>query len=293
MCEYKSFLFDGSAPCALDKLPRSARQAGVRKSMKPDTIARTQRNLARLAQLQDQLYAQGREGVVIVLQAMDAAGKDSTVKRVMGAVNPQGVNVYSFKQPSKEELAHDYLWRAAQALPVRGGMSIFNRSYYEDVLVVKVHEMHRDYRMARRVLEDEDFFKKRYRQIRHFEEYLYENSFRVVKIFLNVSKKEQKKRFLERIDDPAKNWKFSASDLAERAHWDEYQAAYEDAINATATQHAPWYVVPADQKWYARFLVSQIMVDTLEDIGPEYPELTGEEQAHLAQCKVRLLAEED
>ena len=291
MAEYDRFAFDGEREPNLSRLPTSARKAGVEKNMKAEYIARTQKNLARIAALQDALYAEGREGLVVVLQAMDAAGKDSTVKHVVGAVNPQGVRVTSFKQPGKEELAHDFLWRAARALPARGGIAIFNRSYYEDVLVVKVYQLQRTYQMADRVLEDEDFFKKRYRHIRRFEEYLYDNSYRVVKIFLHLSKDEQKKRFLERIDDAAKNWKFSASDLAERAHWDEYQQAYQDAISATASRQAPWYVVPADQKWYARYLISQILADTLEEMAPAYPALTAEEKAHLAECKASLLAE--
>ncbi len=292
MKDYHQYTFDGGKELSLEAVPHGAKAAGLDKGDKAELIARTEKNLAKLAELQDKLYADGREGVLIVLQAMDAAGKDSTIKHVMGAVNPQGVDVVSFKQPCKEELAHDYLWRAARVLPERGKMAIFNRSYYEDVLVVKVHQMQKGYRMAPRVIEDKDLFKKRYRQIRHFEEFLYENSYRVVKIFLNVSKDKQKERFLERIDDQAKNWKFSSSDLAERAHWDEYQKAYEDAINATAAKNAPWYVVPADQKWYARYLISQIVVDTLEDIDPQYPALPAEEQQELAQCKQQLLAED-
>ncbi len=287
----KEYRFDGSGEIQLKKLPHSAREERLDQACKDEYVARTHKNLARLAQLQEKLYAEGREGVLVILQALDAAGKDSAIKHVMGAVNPQGVDVVSFKQPSKEELAHDYLWRAARAIPERGKIAIFNRSYYEDVLVVRVHELHKTYRMPRRCIEDGDFFKRRHRQIRHFEEYLYENGYRVVKIFLNVSKDKQKERFLERIDDEAKNWKFSSSDLKERAFWDTYQHVYEDVLNETASKEAPWYVLPADQKWYTRYLISQLMVQTLEDIAPEFPELPEKDRQELVACKAQLLAE--
>ena len=270
---------------------RDARtDAGEAEIGKEEAARRMAKNLRRCAQLQDALYAEGREGIVIVLQAMDAAGKDSTIKHVMTGMNPQGVTVTSFKQPSKEELAHDYLWRAVRALPERGCIAIFNRSYYEDVLVVDVHDMYKGYRMASRCIDEseEKFFEKRYRQINDFEEYLYENSFRVVKIFLNVSKETQKERFLARIDDETKNWKFSASDLKERAYWDEYMKTYQAVIRATSTKHSPWYVVPADKKWYARYLVSEILLDTLESCRPQYPELPRADRENLAACRASL-----
>lgn len=282
------FCFDGRTPCELSALPTNA---GDAREDKPKYLSRTAANLEEMGRLQDGFYADGREGLVVILQALDAAGKDSTVKHVMGGLNPQGVTVHSFKQPSAEELSHDFLWRANRALPPRGGIAIFNRSYYEDVLVVQVHELQNTYRIAKRCLHDGHFFEKRYEQIRNFEEYLYENSYRVVKIFLNVSKKEQKKRFLERIDDEAKNWKFSAGDLKEREHWDEYQKLYEKAINATATPHSPWFVLPADRKWYTRYLVSEVVLQTLEACAPEYPELPEKDKANLAACKAALLAE--
>lgn len=270
----------------------SAKRAGVKKQDRALYEERTQQNLQQLALLQEKLYAEGKEGVVVVLQAMDAAGKDSAVKHVIGAVNPQGVDVVSFKQPTKEELAHDYLWRAVRALPQRGKMAIFNRSYYEDVLVVQVHHLEKTYRMADRCIED-DFFEKRYRQITDFERYLYENSYRVVKIFLNVSSEKQKERFLERIDDPAKNWKFSAADLKERAFFDRYQEIYQDVIDATARPHTPWYIVPADQKWLARYCISEILVQALREIDPQFPQLSEEEKKNLAQCRSLLTEQKE
>ncbi len=241
--------------------------------------------------LQEQLYADGREGVIVILQAIDAAGKDSTIKHVLSGVNPQGVQVYSYKQPSKEELAHDYLWRCMTNLPRRGMISIFNRSYYEDVLVVRVNKLYETYQMAERCLDGNTIFEKRYKHIRNFEEYLYDNSYRVVKIFLNVSAETQKERFLERLDKPEKHWKFSASDIPERGHWAEYDSAYEDAINATATKESPWYVLPADQKWYTRYLVSEAILKALEDIDPQYPQVSKEDEKQYPILKAQLEAE--
>jgi PPK2 family polyphosphate:nucleotide phosphotransferase len=225
---------------------------------------------------------------------MDAAGKDSTIKHVMSGINPQGVTVHSFKQPSAEELSHDYLWRAVTHLPPRGQIALFNRSYYEDVLVVRVHALWRGYKMPERCTNDSErqFFGKRYRQIRDFEEYLYENGYRVLKIFLNVSPEQQRLRFLERIDDQSKNWKFSGSDIAERKLWPSYMRAYEDAINGTATKHAPWFVIPADKKWFARWLVSEAIVDVLRQMDPHYPELPQDQRDKLADYKAQLLSED-
>ena len=224
---------------------------------------------------------------------MDAAGKDSTIKHVMSGINPQGVTVASFKQPSSEELAHDFLWRAATRLPRRGCIGLFNRSYYEDVLVVRVHDLQKTYRMPKRVLETpkDDFFEQRYRQIRDFERYLWENGYRVLKIFLNVSSAEQRRRFLDRIDDESKNWKFSSSDVTERQLWPKYMDAYEHCIDRTATKEAPWYVIPADQKFYARWLVSEAIVHTLEACDPHYPELPAEQRGDLEAARQGLLAE--
>lgn len=286
----KKYKFDGKNKLILKKLPTDSKKDDVEKS---EILAKTEENQKKITELQDRLYADGREGLIIILQAMDAAGKDSTVKHVMSGINPQGVDVISFKQPSSEELAHDFLWRVNKHIPARGKIGIFNRSYYEDVLVVQVHSMNHGYHMAERVTSQEDsvFFKKRYKHIRDYESYLYDNSYRIVKIFLNVSKEEQKRRFLERIDTPEKNWKFSSSDLKERALWDRYHEIYEDVVNETATEENPWYVLPADQKWYTRYLVSEIVRKTLEKIDPQYPVMPGEEKERLAECKAALLSE--
>ena len=248
-------------------------------------------NQEQMSLLQERLYAENKEAVLIIFQAMDAAGKDSAVKHVMRGMNPEGIVVHNFKQPSSEELDHDYLWRAMRALPARGNIGIFNRSYYEDVLVVKVHKLYESLPLPDRCKTDK-IFKQRYQQINNFEKYLHQNGIRVVKIFLHLSKEEQKKRFLKRIDDPEKNWKFSEADIAERAHWDEYQDAYQEAIRATSTKIAPWYIVPADKKWFARLLISQIVVDTLKEIDPQYPELPETKRNLLLQCRDQLLAED-
>jgi PPK2 family polyphosphate:nucleotide phosphotransferase len=279
--------FDGTGHFSIRDAPTDAHED---KSLRNDFLARTEANNARMAILQDRLYADGREGVVVILQAMDAAGKDSTIKHVMSGVNPQGVDVYAFKQPTGEELAHDYLWRAARHLPARGKIALFNRSYYEDVLVVRVHGLWKDYQMPRRCIDmkEGEFFDRRFSQIRDFEEHLYDNGYRVLKIFLNVSPDTQRKRFLERIDDETKNWKFSAADIAERNLWPDYQRAFEDAIDKTATEHAPWYVIPADQKWVAHWLVSEAIVGVLEDCDPHYPTLPEDQRSQLARYKEEL-----
>lgn len=258
---------------------------------KKETLELLEKNQEQMAILQDRLYAENKESVLIIFQAMDAAGKDSAIKHVISGVNPQGVQVHSFKQPSSEELDHDYLWRAARALPERGNIGIFNRSYYEDVLVVKVHDLHKHAQLPDRCL-TENLFQQRYQQINHFESYLHQNGIRVIKIFLHLSKEEQKKRFLSRIDNPEKNWKFSQSDIEERAYWDAYQKAYEDAIQHTSSKHAPWYIIPADKKWYARLLISQIIVEVLQDIDPQYPELPEQTKQLLQQCRQQLLLDE-
>ena len=279
--------YEGKGKFSLADYPTSAK---VDKAKRADVEALMARNIERMIELQDKFYAQGTEGLVIMIQAMDAAGKDGTIKHVMSGLNPQGVKVYSFKQPSKEELGHDYLWRAVCHLPQRGEIGLFNRSYYEDVLVVKVRGLWHGYAMPARCLElpEDEFFAQRYRQIVNFEDFLYENGYRLVKVFLNLGFDEQRERFLARIDEPAKNWKFSAGDLDERDLWPQYMQAFEDAIGATSTKCNPWYVIPADQKFFARYLVSEAVVEALEACDPAYPELSAEELAGLEACRARL-----
>jgi len=241
-----------------------------------------------LSEMQDKLYAQSNWGLLLIFQGMDAAGKDSTIKHVMSGVSPQGVDIFSFKEPSSEELAHDFLWRTNRCLPARGKIGIFNRSYYEEVLVVRVHpEMLEKERMPKE-LRGDHFWKNRYEDINTFEKYLTRNGIAIRKFFLNVSKKEQKRRFLERLDNPEKNWKFSAADVQERKHWDEYQSAYEKMIRNTATEHAPWVVVPADNKWFSRLLVVATVVDALSEMNLEYPKVTEEKLAALKAARKEL-----
>ena len=241
-------------------------------------------NLLQVEKLQDKLYAQSTHSLLVIFQAMDAAGKDGTIKHVMSGLNPQGCQVACFKSPSSTELDHDYLWRITKELPARGNIGIFNRSHYEEVLVVKVHELHKKQLIPEECIA-KDFWKRRYLQINNFEQYLVENGIELIKIFLHVSKKEQKKRILERIDDPSKNWKFDAGDLAERQYWDAYQAAFEEMINHTSTEYAPWHVVPADNKWFARAVVSAILLNKLKQIDPRYPELPKDQQQLLSHYK--------
>ncbi len=244
-----------------------------------------------LAELQDRLYAQDKWAVLLIFQAMDAAGKDGAIKHVMSGVNPQGCQVVSFKSPSADDLDHDYLWRCMRSLPNRGHIGIFNRSYYEETLVVRVHPEI----MARQRVPPELITKKiweqRFTDIRNFEEYLFNNGVIVRKFFLHLSKEEQKRRFLERIEIPDKNWKFSPSDAVEREHWDEYMEAYEDMIRNTATEKAPWYVVPADNKWFTRVVVAAAIVETLASLDLKYPEVGKDKLDELAAIKAQLLKE--
>ena len=291
MSKLDRYYFDGSKKLDLKKLDTDG---GISAEKKDEILAKTAKLQEEIASLQDAFYADGREGLVIVLQAMDAAGKDSTVRHVFGCMNPQGIRVYSFKTPSKTELAHDYLWRVHSCLPERGQIALFNRSHYEDVLVVRVHQLYKTYHMAERCFKgsEEKIFGQRYKDISNYEKYLFHNGFRIVKIFLNVSKEEQKKRFLERLERPEKNWKFSAGDLEERKLWSAYQKAYEDAVNGTAAKNAPWYVLPADRKWYTRYLVSLILRDTLKKISPRYPSLSDEDLSMLDTYRASLEAED-
>ncbi len=249
------------------------------------------RDIDRMAELQDVLYAESKHAVLIVFQAMDAAGKDSTIKHVMGGINPQGCQVYSFKQPSTEELDHDYLWRSAKALPERGRIGIFNRSYYEEMLVVRVHPSILQAQQLPEHVDTKNIFKDRFRQVNAFERYLTENGITILKFFLNVSRKEQKERFLARLDDPNKNWKFSASDVKERSYWDDYMAAYQDMLTETSTSYAPWHVIPADNKWFTRTVVARTIVEKLESLDLEYPKLTKEQSAALLEARSLILAE--
>ena len=257
---------------------------------KNDSKILLEKNIEKMIELQNKLYASDKYSVLLIFQAMDAAGKDSTIKHVMSGLNPQGTQVYSFKQPSKEEIDHGYLWRIYKSLPERGRIGIFNRSHYEEVLIVKVHDLLKYQRIPEELI-DENIWKNRYEQICNFENYLYQNGTIVIKFFLHVSKDEQKERFLARINDKAKNWKFSSADIEERKYWGDYQKAYEDAISATSKKSAPWYIIPADKKWFARLLVSEIIVETLTKLNLDYPKLSKEQLAELQKCKERLLAE--
>jgi PPK2 family polyphosphate:nucleotide phosphotransferase len=253
------------------------------------------KGIEHLSEIQDVLYAHNRYRILIIFQAMDAAGKDSAVKHVMSGFNPMGVKVYSFKAPTTHELDHDYFWRHYQALPARGEIAIHNRSYYENVLVTRVHP---EYILNERIpginsLDkiDEKFWEARYEQINQLESNLYENGTVILKFFLHVSKKEQKKRFLERIEDPTKNWKFSLADLKERGFWKEYQRAYADAIRATSKEHAPWFIVPADNKWYTRLVIASIIYRQFKKLDLYYPTVDEKQKAELEKAKEALLAE--
>ena len=245
-----------------------------------------------LSKLQDKLYAQDRWAILIIFQAMDAAGKDSAIKHVMSGVNPQGCEVSSFKAPSAEELDHDFLWRCAKRVPERGRIGIFNRSYYEETLVVRVHENFLAGQKLPIKVKTKDLWQQRFDDICNFERYLTRNGIVILKFFLHVSKKEQQQRFLARIDDPAKNWKFSINDVHEREHWDEYMHAYEETIKHTASKYAPWYCVPADHKWFTRLVVAAAIVETLAALNLEYPALSKEELKALDAAKQALLASE-
>lgn len=252
-------------------------------------------DIEKLSALQGKLYAQDRYSVLVIFQAMDAAGKDGTIKHVMSGINPQGCQVYSFKQPSAEELDHDYLWRINRCLPERGRIGIFNRSQYEDVLIAKVHP---EIILSNKLpgvtsLEDvtPKFWKKRYRQINDYERYLTENGTIVIKFFLNVSKDEQKRRFLARLEDEAKNWKFSTSDLKERSYWDDYMKAYSDMLTHTSTEDAPWYVIPADNKWFMRYAVGRILCERMGELDLHYPEMPVEARHKIDDFKKALLDE--
>ena len=264
-------------------------KAGIKK--KKEGVALLQEGVRLMSEYQARLAAQDTWGVLIVLQALDAAGKDGTIRHVMSGVNPQGVEVHSFKVPSAEELDHDYLWRYAQRLPGRGEIGIFNRSHYEEVLVVRVHRENLERQKLPEAAKQEDVWQRRYRQINDWERYLTENGFRIVKLFLNLSKEEQRTRFLRRIDLPDHNWKFSEADVRERQRWGDYQDAFSEMLSHTSTEWAPWYVIPADRKWFGRLSAGAVLVNTLMEIDPEFPVITHAQREALLETKKTLEAQ--
>ncbi|CAN0628296.1 Polyphosphate:ADP phosphotransferase [Burkholderia multivorans] len=284
------FLVREGAAVELDKWPTCV--APVYKS-KDQYRAMLARHIKQLSELQSVLYADNRYAVLFIFQAMDAAGKDGVIKHVMSGVNPQGCQVFSFKHPSAEELQHDFLWRTTRDLPERGRIGIFNRSYYEEVLILRVHpEILLGEGLSREAGAGEEIWQNRYRSINDLENHLHRNDTRIVKFFLHLSKEEQRKRFLARIDEPEKNWKFSTADIEERKFWAQYMTAYEHCLSATSTESAPWYVVPADDKENARLIVSQVILDTLERLDLQYPETTAARRKELSGIRAQLAEEE-
>jgi PPK2 family polyphosphate:nucleotide phosphotransferase len=257
---------------------------------KSDANGILEKNVDKMSKLQNMLYAYDKYSLLLIFQAMDAAGKDGTIKHVMSGLNPQGTQVFSFKQPSPNELDHDYLWRIHRNAPERGRIGIFNRSHYEEVLVVRVHNLIKTQKIPPEFI-NKEIWNTRYRQINDFEKLLFENGTIILKFFLHVSKEEQKKRFLERIDTPEKNWKFSSADIHEREYWETYQKAYAEAISETSKKYAPWFIIPADHKWFMRYAVSQIIVETLEELKMSFPVLTREQLTDLENSKKTLLKE--
>ncbi|MBE9008517.1 polyphosphate kinase 2 family protein [Fortiea sp. LEGE XX443] len=259
---------------------------------KTDAAIKLQSDIEQLAKYQDILYAQNSYALLIIFQAMDAAGKDSTIKHVMSGINPQGCQVFSFKAPSTEELDHDYLWRTMKALPERGRIGIFNRSYYEEVLIVRVHPEILQKQQLPYLPKENKIWQQRFEEINNFEKYLVDNGIIVLKFFLNISKSEQKKRFLARIEAPEKNWKFSAHDVRERAFWADYMVAYEDVFHHTSTAYAPWYIIPADRKWFMRMVVADIICSKLKSLNLQYPTVSEEDKQQLLQAKYGLEQED-
>ncbi|WP_316799373.1 polyphosphate kinase 2 family protein [Pedobacter frigidisoli] len=289
--EFKDLIVNGGKKFLL-KNAKTDFTGGYTKEKAKDALVKSK---IEISHLQEKLYAAGTCSLLIIFQAMDAAGKDSAIEHVMSGLNPQGCQVFSFKTPTSEEYKHDFLWRHYRALPESGRIGIHNRSHYENVLVCKVHP---EYILSENIPNIDDvkkvnkaFWKKRYESIRNFEEHLIANGTVILKFFLNVSKDEQKERFLERIEDSSKNWKFSSGDIEERALWNDYMNAYEDAINETSTKDAPWHIIPADKKWFARLAISEIMEDKMKQLKIEYPKLDETEQAKLIETKLALLGE--
>ncbi|SER20451.1 polyphosphate kinase 2 family protein [Pedobacter rhizosphaerae] len=290
--EFKGLIVQGDKKFSI-KNTKTDFTGGYNKEKAKDALVNAK---IEISHLQEKLYAANKYSVLILFQAMDAAGKDSAIAHVMSGLNPQGCQVFSFKVPTSEEYDHDFLWRHTKALPERGRIGIHNRSHYENVLVCKVHP---EYILSENLPGYEDvkninkqFWKQRYESIRNFEEHLTANGTVILKFFLNVSRDEQKKRFIERIDDPTKNWKFSSGDIKERALWDDYMQAYEDAINETSTKHAPWHIIPADKKWFARLAISEIIADKMKSLNLKFPVLDDEEQGKLNESKLTLLGED-
>ncbi len=272
-------------------LPGDFDPAFTHELKKDDADDVLERGIELLADYQERLYAQNTAGLLVVIQAMDAAGKDGTIRHVMSGVNPQGVQVSSFKVPSTEEMDHDFLWRYAKRLPERGNIGIFNRSYYEETLVVRVHPAILDGQKIPPRLKGKDVWSRRFRHINNWEAYLVDQGFSIVKIFLNVSKEEQRERFLSRIDEPEKNWKFAAGDVKERGYWDDYQAAFSEVLSHTSTKAAPWYVIPADSKWFARVAAGAVIADALIRLDPQFPDVSDEDKAALQAARAGLVAE--
>lgn len=259
---------------------------------KEDAEKRLQQNIDIMAELQDKLYAHDKYSLLLIFQAMDGGGKDSAIKHVMSGLNPQGTQVYSFKAPSAEERDHDYLWRINRALPEKGRIGIFNRSHYEEVLIVRVHNLIDMEKMPPQYSDPRKVWKLRYKQIRDYEEYLHQTGTYIIKFFLHISKEEQRRRFLKRIEDPSKNWKITEDDIHERRYWDQYQKYYEEAISETSRAFAPWYVIPGDKKWFARLAVSEIIVKTMQKMKMDYPRVSDEQKHRLEELKQQLLDEE-
>ncbi len=262
---------------------------GIKSEQKPEAAHALRAGVDEISRLQEMLYAQDKWALLLIFQAMDAAGKDGTIKHVLSGVNPQGCDVHSFKAPSTEDLDHDFLWRCSKRLPERGRLGIFNRSYYEETLVVRVHRELLDKQKLPPRLVTKQIWKERFEDIRYFEQHLHRNGIVVCKFFLHLSKKEQKRRFLERLENPEKHWKFSSADARERASWDDYMEAYEDTIRHTATREAPWHVVPADNKWFARLIVSSVVIETLSSLDLKFPEVDKQRQRELAAARTALL----
>ena len=278
--EFEKYRFSGDKK--LDIHAFDTMDTGSFKSKKEAKEA-VKEDIKQMEAYQIKMYAEGKEALLIIFQSMDAAGKDGAIDQVFSGLNPQGVDVSSFKVPSVEEVSHDYLWRVEPHIPARGRIGIFNRSYYESVLVEDVHKLYESHKLPDRALEN--IMEKRYEQIKNYEKYLWENGITVIKFFLHISKDEQEKQLLQRIDDRSKNWKFSKSDIEERAYWDDYQEAYQQAINATGSENSPWYVIPSDKKWYARYLVSKIVLDHLKVIDPQFPALSKEAEKDLGKWR--------